>query len=63
MLDAGLCPSCAHCKQLKNDRGSVFYMCRLAESRKEFSRYPRLPVRDCGGYLKIDTQMKADKRN
>jgi len=49
-MNAGLCQSCKHVKALGNDRGSVFYMCRLAETRKEFLRYPRLPVLQCGGY-------------
>jgi len=47
---AGLCEICRHVKKLSNDRGSVFYMCGLAETDARFSRYPRLPVLQCAGY-------------
>ncbi|MCW8132840.1 MAG: hypothetical protein KIS92_21010 [Planctomycetota bacterium] len=49
-MDAGLCETCAHVKTLRNDRGSVFYMCTLADRDARFRRYPPLPVRACEGY-------------
>lgn len=49
-MEPGLCSSCRHVKALGNARGSVFYMCTLAESDPRFRRYPPLPVRKCDGY-------------
>ncbi|MDZ7360887.1 MAG: hypothetical protein ONB46_09205 [candidate division KSB1 bacterium] len=36
---------------IKNERGSTFYLCRLAEGDPRFPKYPRLPVLACEGYL------------
>lgn len=49
-MDPGLCANCRHVKALGNARGSVFYMCTLAERDSRFLRYPPLPVRSCDGY-------------
>lgn len=37
-------------KEIKSDRGSIFYLCRLSESDPNFPKYPRLPVLQCAGY-------------
>ncbi len=47
---AGLCARCAHGLVIRNDRGSRFYLCRLAASDPRFAKYPQLPVRRCPGY-------------
>jgi len=49
-MDPGLCGSCLHAKVLRNERGSAFYMCGLAEKDPRFRRYPPLPVRQCEGF-------------
>ena len=37
-------------RQLKSDRGSVFYLCQLSATDPSFPKYPRLPVLQCVGY-------------
>jgi hypothetical protein len=48
---AGLCARCAHALVIRNDRGSRFYLCRLAASDPRFAKYPSLPVRRCSGFV------------
>ena len=49
-MNAGLCERCRFVKRLESSRGSVFYMCTLAERDAAFARYPRLPVLACKGF-------------
>ena len=46
----GLCEGCFHVEAIANDRGSVFYRCRLSFQDPRFPKYPRLPVLRCTGY-------------
>jgi hypothetical protein len=46
----GLCASCRHARIVHSSRGSMFYMCRLAETDPRFAKYPRLPVLRCAGH-------------
>jgi hypothetical protein len=40
---------------VRNTRGSVFSLCRRSREEPErFPRYPRLPVRTCEGYERVD---------
>lgn len=48
--NAGLCATCANMRRIVSDRGSVFYLCELSKVDPRFAKYPRLPVRECGGY-------------
>jgi hypothetical protein len=48
---AGLCARCVHALVIRNDRGSRFYLCRLAASDARFAKYPQLPVRRCTGFV------------
>ncbi len=41
---------CVHARQITNDRGSSFTLCRLSSRDPRFARYPNLPVRRCLGY-------------
>lgn len=50
MVEPGLCGTCEHVKRAENKRGSVFYMCRLADTDAAFRKYPPLPVLRCHGY-------------
>ena len=50
----GLCASCRHARIVHSSRGSIFYMCRLAETDPRFAKYPRLPVLRCAGYELVD---------
>ncbi len=47
---AGLCATCLHAQENRNDRGSVFLYCRKSERDPAFAKYPRLPVLRCAGY-------------
>jgi hypothetical protein len=61
-MKPGLCESCKHVKTLTSSRGSVFYMCQLAETNPRFSRYPPLPVLKCKGYeAQAETPPPAQK--
>ena len=46
----GLCSSCTHAKEMRNDRGSVFLFCLLSQTDTRYAKYPRLPVLRCEGY-------------
>jgi hypothetical protein len=50
MPAAGLCDSCRHQQIVPNTRGSVFSLCLRSREDPSFPRYPRLPVRECGGH-------------
>jgi hypothetical protein len=49
-MTIGLCETCRHARVIRSDRGSVFYLCQLSFTDPSFSKYPRLPVMECGGY-------------
>jgi hypothetical protein len=49
----GLCKNCCQARVINNNRGSVFYLCKLAEEDPKFPKYPRLPVLACDGYRPI----------
>jgi len=55
----GLCLDCWHAQRMKNDRGSIFFRCTLAETDPAFAKYPRLPVVRCSGYQQL--KLKADE--
>jgi len=46
----GLCAKCRHSRQIKSDRGSVFYLCQRSLTDPAFPKYPRLPVLRCSGF-------------
>jgi len=50
MVDPGLCARCRHAHRIDTRRGSVFFLCSLAETDPLFVRYPRLPVLECEGF-------------
>ena len=47
---AGLCERCAHVAIVRNERDSVFYLCRLSRTDPSFPKYPRIPVLSCAGF-------------
>ena len=51
--ERGLCASCIHARENRNDRGSVFLYCRKSETDKRFPKYPPLPVLACPGYTPV----------
>jgi hypothetical protein len=50
MAAAGLCETCIHRKEIRNDRGSVFIMCLRGLTDPAYPKYPRLPVLQCAGH-------------
>ncbi len=49
--NAGLCETCRHSSCIPHPRGGQdYWRCLLAEIDPRFSRYPRLPVKECAGY-------------
>jgi hypothetical protein len=49
-LHAGLCENCTHRKEIRNDRGSLFILCRRGLLDPAWPKYPRLPVLRCAGF-------------
>jgi hypothetical protein len=41
-------------REIRTDRGSVFYLCQLSKADPKFPKYPRLPVLTCSGYEKAE---------
>ena len=54
--ERGLCASCVHAKEYRNDRGSVFLYCRKSEGDPRFPKYPPLPVLACAGHQPISAR-------
>jgi hypothetical protein len=50
-MRAGLCDSCKHQKLVHTTRGSVFSMCERSKTDPSYPKYPRLPVKECPGYV------------
>jgi hypothetical protein len=50
----GLCASCKHSRQIKSDRGAIFWFCELSANDPRFPKYPRLPVVACAGYDELN---------
>ncbi|HST55283.1 MAG TPA: hypothetical protein VLJ42_05230 [Solirubrobacteraceae bacterium] len=46
----GLCETCRHRQEVRNTRGSTFWLCVLSRQDPAYPRYPRLPVLSCAGY-------------
>ncbi|HEX5851741.1 MAG TPA: hypothetical protein VFY36_01490 [Solirubrobacteraceae bacterium] len=47
---AGLCETCVHLREVRNTRGSTFYLCERSREDPAYPRYPRLPVLECRGH-------------
>lgn len=53
MAGAGLCDTCKHQKLVRNTRGSAFSMCLRSRTDARYPKYPRLPVKECPGYVSV----------
>ena len=49
-LARSLCAGCAHVRQVRSARGSVFFMCERAKTDARFQKYAPQPVVSCAGY-------------
>lgn len=47
----GLCADCVHARRVESARGSVFWLCRRSAEDAAYRKYPRLPVRECSGFV------------
>jgi hypothetical protein len=47
---AGLCADCRWARRVTSARGSLFLLCRRAETDPAYPRYPPLPRLACAGY-------------
>ena len=45
-----LCKSCVNVREVVSGTGSTFTLCRLAQTDKQFPKYPPQPVVRCDGY-------------
>jgi hypothetical protein len=46
----GLCWDCRWARRVTSGRGSVFFLCRRAETEPVYPKYPPLPRLSCPGY-------------
>lgn len=55
----GLCATCKQARQVRTDRGSVFYQCQRSAVDPRYPKYPGLPVLHCPGHeLKAKDEQK-----
>jgi len=59
----GLCAQCAWCHRINTAHGSTFFLCRRAETDPAFTRYPRLPVVRCDGFVPAGVPKGAPARS
>jgi hypothetical protein len=50
VIDPGLCGRCRYARTIRNRRGSIFFLCGLAERDARFPKYPVLPMMRCSGF-------------
>ena len=48
---AGLCATCSNVDRFRTRGGTLVYRCTLSREDPAFPKYPRLPVKDCEGFL------------
>jgi hypothetical protein len=53
---AGLCADCEHSRQVDSSHQSTFYLCERSATDPSFPKYPRLPVIECRGYDRRESQ-------
>jgi hypothetical protein len=58
----GLCADCRFMRQMKSDRGSVFFLCEKSAVDASFPKYPRLPVLQCRGYEQVASSGKNSRK-
>ena len=51
---AGLCAGCVHGRLNETRRGTAYLRCLKAQTDARFTRYPRLPVLVCPGFVASD---------
>jgi len=56
--NVSLCADCRFMRQIKSDRGSIFYLCERSATDARFPKYPRLPVLQCSGYERLNADVE-----
>ncbi|MFN0202088.1 MAG: hypothetical protein ACKVTZ_11245 [Bacteroidia bacterium] len=51
LYHTSLCNTCKNVRLIKNERGSVFYLCQKAKTDAFFTKYPPQPVYQCSGFV------------
>jgi L-amino acid N-acyltransferase YncA len=60
-LAAGLCDRCVYQRRIESAKGSTFSLCQRAlKDPVAFSKYPRLPVRECPGFVTVRPAVADD---
>jgi hypothetical protein len=49
-MTRSLCETCAWMREIITPKGSRFLLCRLAQTRPEYPKYPPQPMLQCAGY-------------
>lgn len=50
MHPQSLCLTCRSRREIRNARGSVFWLCELSRQNPAYAKYPLQPVKVCNGY-------------
>jgi hypothetical protein len=50
----GLCTLCRHARAIRSAKGSEFWLCERSKRDARFAKYPRLPVRACEGFERLE---------
>ena len=56
MRRAGLCADCEHARLVDSLHHTTFYLCQRSATDPSFPKYPRLPVIECRGYDRRESQ-------
>ena len=54
MWKASRCHLCAYKKEIRNNRGSTFWLCLYHLQDEQFPKYPPQPVFACRAYVKAE---------
>ncbi len=49
-MNASICHTCAHGKEIVSGKGSRFLLCQLSLQNGRYPKYPPQPVINCSGY-------------
>ena len=52
----GLCFDCEHGREVESSHHTTFHLCQRSTTDSSFPRYPRLPVIECRGYDRRESQ-------
>jgi hypothetical protein len=50
-LDRSLCATCGEMRRVDSAKGSVFLMCKRADTDPRYAKYPPQPIARCAGHV------------